>query len=378
MMISGISQYLEAGDFPCCDTPLIGSLWKTITGGDGTLTSTMFASSILFNHDFTLRSACDTSDLSIIYQNPSCNYSLLKTFTIQGLDSNEFSSVWKHHLGFDGIPDTIFIKIFPFKSGPGTYTFRSHFENDEFETIDTSFDFTIFPSTSFSTLSCYLKDLSLSGISSDTFDIPIFINSSQPPSQLAGGSIDLTYSLNNNLLTPFAFLPISGVTSDPVQTAKETASVTLHFDPVFTFNGETELGRLRCVAFVTDTLETNIILTVAAHSSRCLATLIDSNVTHFTLTGCGAQTLLNFMKLGTEYNIMSIIPNPAENSVQIELKSNGLPLHYELFDVLGVMQKGEMSTGSKLQLNLTGLSSGNYYFQLSGESGIPVIKCINT
>jgi hypothetical protein len=121
-------------------------------------------------------------------------------------------------------------------------------------------------------------------------------------------------------------------------------------------------------------LETDITLTGAAHSSGCLATLADSNTVHFILTGCGTQTLSNFMKFGKAYDILSIIPNPAQNSVQVELKNNGSLLHYELLDALGVMQKSGTTTGDQLQINLSGLSSGNYYFRLSGEGQVPVTK----
>ncbi|HWY36770.1 MAG TPA: hypothetical protein VNX68_19145, partial [Nitrosopumilaceae archaeon] len=139
--VMGGGAVVYAGNFDA--HALHNQLWKTTDGGDGTLSANMFASSISFNYDPTLRSACDTSNLKIIYQNLSCNYSSLKNYAITGLDSAEFSLQWLHHLACDGIPDTILVKIFPFLSGPGKYSFNAHFENDEYQSIDTSFEFTI-------------------------------------------------------------------------------------------------------------------------------------------------------------------------------------------------------------------------------------------
>jgi hypothetical protein len=354
------------------DSSRLPNLWKTIDGGDGSLSTAALASRISLDHHLEQgNSACDTSNLNIFFQNLSCNYALLKHFTIEGLDSTQYLSQWRHHLACDDIPDSLLVKIFPFYPGFGTFTFHGQFMNDEYQIIDTSFAFTLL-SRPGEFAGIYLKSLPLGRKAGDTIEIPIYINSTQSPAQTGTISVTLTYFLNTNLLTPLEFIPISGVIADPVQTTKTTATVTLHFDQGFTFSGETELGRLRCVAYVTDTLETDIILN--AHSSGCLATLADSNVTHFTLTGCGATTLSNFMKFGTAYNILSIIPNPANNSVLIMLKNNGSLLNYELLNPLGLVQKTGTTTGSKLQINLSGLSSGNYYFRLSGEGGIPVTE----
>lgn len=82
------------------------------------------------------------------------------------------------------------------------------------------------------------------------------------------------------------------------------------------------------------------------------------------------------MKFGTPYDIESIVPNPAENSVQIRLKNNGSLLHYELLDALGATQKSGTTSGTALQLDLSGLSSGSYYFRLNNDTGIPVSKRI--
>jgi hypothetical protein len=351
-----------------------GVLWKTTDGSDGTLSALALASHISLDHNLTQGyTICDTSSLIIIYQNLSCNYTLLKNFNIDGLDTTQYSSEWRHHLACDGLSDSVLIKIFLLNSNAETFTIHEHFMNDEFQTIDTSFTFTLsyLPGVS---EGIYLKSKVFSGKAGDTVVTPIFINSTQTPAQPGTTIVTLTYSVNTDLLTPFAFIPISGVTADPVKITKTTATVTLHFDPSFTFSGETELGRLRCVAYVTDTLETDIMLTGAAHSSGCLATLTDSNFIHFTLTGCGTPTLSKFIKYGTAYDIVSIVPNPAGNSIQVQLKNNGSLLNYKLLDALGAIQKNGATDSKIVQLDLSGLSSGNYYFRLSGEGVAPITK----
>jgi hypothetical protein len=316
---------------------------------------------------------CDTSQFIMTYQNLSCNHTSLKNFTIDGLDSSQFSALLKQHARADGVPDTLLVKILGLSFGSGTYTIHEHFVNDQSEALDTSFTF-ILSLQSIPVDRFTVHSPSLFRNLNDTIELPLFINKSQNTTGLT--SIDLQYSVNTNLLTPLTFIPISGVTADPVQTTRITATVTLHFDPSFTFSGETELGRLRCVAYVTDTLETDIMLTGVTHSSGCLSTLADSNTVHFTLTGCGIPTLSKFIKFGTAYDIMSIVPNPAGNSVQVQLKNNGSPLNYQLFDALGAMQKSGATAGNAVQIDLSGLSSGNYYFRLSGEGGIPVTKSL--
>jgi len=374
LSVVGGGAVVYAGDYtPSYPQRVVGRLWKTIDGGDGTLTSTTFASTISTNHTLDAGATiCDTSFLGIFYQNLSCNYSLLKNFAIDGLDPQEYSSEWHHHPACDGFPDTVLIKIFPSYSTRGSLTLHEHFINDEFQTIDTSFTFA-FPIFPGHVEQLYLKPSSLSYRAGDTLEIPIYINSTQSPSQPDQTWITLTYSLNTNLLTPFAFIPTSGVTADPVQTTKTTATVTLHFDPGFTFSGETELGRLRCVAYVTDTLETDITLTGAAHSSGCLTTLADSNVAHFTLTDCGTTTISNFLRTGKipEFNIH---PNPATNSIQVQLSNTPGTFNYELFDALGISRKNGVASDNSFQIDVSDLAAGNYYLRLKGENNIPATK----
>ncbi|MDP4228871.1 MAG: T9SS type A sorting domain-containing protein [Bacteroidota bacterium] len=374
MFVTGGGSTIYACDFDFFATH--NNLWKTTDGGDGTISASGLASRISIDHDFTQgATACDTSSLNIIYQNLSCNYSLLEYFTIDGLDTSQYSAEWKHHLACDGEPDSILVKIFSFNSIGGTFTLRAHFVNDEYEAIDTGIVFTMLPSSG-PVESVYLKPFPLSTRAGDTLEIPIFINSWLTPAQPGLATVTLTYVLNTRLLTPFAFNPIHGIIADPIRIDKTSAIVTLHFDPSFSFSGETEIGKLRCVAYVTDTLETDIILTGAAHSSGCLLTLADSNNIHFTLTGCGATTLAKFVRLGTAYEITSIIPNPAGNSVQVRLRNSGSLVHYELLDGLGTSQKSGTTVENSLHINLGGLSSGNYYLRLIGEGGTPVIRTL--
>jgi hypothetical protein len=349
-------------------------LWYTSNGGDGKLTPTK--ASISFDHSVQQGgTVCDTSHLRIIFQNLSCNYTLLKNFGITEMDSTQYASVWKHHLACDGLADTIIINIYPGYTSGKMFTFKSNFMDDEFQTIDTNFSFVLSPiSNQF--ISIYLKSIQSYGKSGDTVEIKTNINTIQSSAQTGATTITLTYFLNTALLTPVIFTPITGVTADPVKTTKTSVSVTLHFDSNFTISGETELGRLRCVAYVTDTLETDVSLSGTSHSSGCITALDDTNIIHFTLTGCGAQTLSDFMKFGKAFDVLSIVPNPAANSIQVELKNNGSLLHYELFDALGTQQKSGTTTNSQMQMDLSGLSSGNYYFRLSGDIGIPVTRAL--
>jgi len=340
------------------------------TSFDFTLSPKFLSTSIAITQNLTPAAfACDTSQLLMTFQSLSCFFTTLKSFKIDGLDSSQFSDIFKHHNAVDSLRDSLLLRIFSVPSGGGSYTIHLHFANDHSQSIDTSFVFTLSP-LGVPTINFYVPSASLFGKAGDTIGTPLMVKSLQNITGL--NSVDLTYSLNTDLLTPFAFIPINKVTAGPLKVTSTNAAVSLYFDSTFSFNGITELGKLRSVAYVTDTLETDIVLTGATHSSGCLTTLADSNISQFTLIGCGNTALSHFIEYGIAYAITSIIPNPARNSVQIRLKNDGRLLHFQLFDALGAIQRSGTTTGNMVQLDLSELSSGNYYFRISDESGIPV------
>jgi hypothetical protein len=352
-------------------------LWKTSDGGDGTLSSASLKSNISIDHDvIQAMIICDTSDLTVTFQNLSCNYTSLTNIGIDGLDSAQYTSVWKHHLACSGLKDSVLIKIFSIPSGTSFYTFHAHFVNDEFQIIDTSFNFTLSPAP-IPIEEFYLRPSSIIAKPGDVIEVTLFTNSSQNLADLS--SFDLTYSVNTDLLTPLEFIPIKGATADQVKTTQTTATVTLHFDPGFTFSGEIELGKLRCTVFVTDTLETDIHLISAAYSSGCLVTSVDSNTIHFTLSECGGTILSQYLHTGKVLDIISIRPNPAQDELEIDLQSAmKQDASIEIRNALGAKVysgvKNLTSGSNSIYLDTKGLAAGMYLVRVGGASQSLVIS----
>ncbi|HWF43399.1 MAG TPA: T9SS type A sorting domain-containing protein, partial [Candidatus Kapabacteria bacterium] len=87
-------------------------------------------------------------------------------------------------------------------------------------------------------------------------------------------------------------------------------------------------------------------------------------------TGCGDSTLLHFMQTGSPFTIESIVPNPAQTEITVQLGGAAVGTHhagsaitYTLSDALG---RGALS-GEDIptSLNVSGLPSGVYYLRLS-------------
>ena len=359
-----------------------GALWKTTTGGDGTLSAAQFPSPISMKNSFspgngdTLKiQVCDTGLVTISFENLSCNVAIFDSLRIDGLDNSEFSTVLIHHLFCDGLPDTLLIKVVGTTAGVRNITVHPQFINDEYETIDTSFSFPMV-TTSATGTSIYLKAAPLSLSAADTAEIPLYINNvSSTPITLGLDSIELTYALNTDLISPFIFVPsIKFITADRVTTTATNSTFTLHFPPGFIFSGETELGKLKCEVYLSDTMESGIALTGNANSTPC-ENIASNSTIHFSLaTHCGDSSLSKFIKYGPSFTIMSIVPNPARNEVSIELKNDGEELRYQLFDALGISRKNGIIEGNSFLIDLSKLSEGVYYLRVGNPSNIAVTK----
>jgi photosystem II stability/assembly factor-like uncharacterized protein len=375
---------IDDGDFPNLSVVgggavvLVGdvhiNIWESVDGGDGLLSESALASHIDISHDLsngkkdTLSlSQCDTGSVRLFYQNISCNYAGLKQVAVEGLDSSEYTTLLKHHAYCDGIPDTLLINIHPSIVGVRNVVIKTHFEDDEFYTIDTGFSFTLeTPASSEHTANIFVKSKNIIGQAGDSLEIPIFINSILSNLKTDASTIEITYSLNTELLTPLDFIPIKGITADSIRMTKGTVTVTLHFDSSFTFSGETQLGILRCMPYLIDTLETDIALSGMVHSSGCLSILTDSNSIRFSLNGCGSKTLSDFLR--GKIPELLIHPNPAENSIAIESSVTG-DANIEIFDELGRVVSNSQSfvfaTEKKALMDVSMLAAGTYYLRIN-------------
>jgi len=224
----------------------------------------------------------------------------------------------------------------------------------------------------------YLPPGNISAAAADSIDIPLLLNNPSPLSITLGlDSIDLTYTLNTDIVSPILFIPaIPGIRVGNIMTTRSSATFTLYFPQDFAFTGETNLGKLRSKLYVADSFETDIAFSGNGHTPPCASILTNSTI-HFSLAiRCGDSMLSNLIKYGPSFSINSIVPNPARNAVQINIINHGNELKYEFYDALGNQKKNGILIGSSLQIDLSELSAGSYYFRLSGKHGMPITKKI--
>jgi hypothetical protein len=318
------------------------------------------------NKDTLLGNACDSTIIHFFFQNMKCNIAVLQSLSITGLDSSEYSMQISQHLIGSYLPDSVLIKILPAHEGTRTLTIHALFKNGDSFIIDTTVNI-LFVTGSLTKSMIYLKSSNVIAMAKETIGIPLYINSVQTPTEPKLEKVDLIYSLNTDLISPLSFDPIPGVSADPVKNTKTNSTVTLHFDPDFTFTGETELGKLRCMCYVTDTLVSDIELTGMTNSVGCLNPLIVGNAVHVTLSGCGDESISKFIRSGGIPEFI-IHPNPAENSISIESSVNLDAAQFEIFDQLGravvSRQSLVVSREKGAVVDVSSLANGMYYLRM--------------
>ncbi len=380
LSVVGNGAVIYAGSLPINNR---NDVWKTTNGGNGTLSFTAPGSELTTAYDLSSGGVdtlnilvCDTGFVRMFFQNMPCSiYANFQGITIDGLDPSEYTTQLHHHHLCDGLFDTLWVAIVPASANTRDLIVHAHFINDEYYPFDTSFKFTLKIIPGPNTI-IYLKSSNIFGAVADTIDIPLYINSSTPLPQMASiDSTEHTYILHTDLITPISFVPkINGLTVDHFKTSTNTASLMIHFPKNYTFTGETEIGILRALVYLTDTMESDITMSGIVHGTGCQS-ILSNGVVHFSLAQkCGDSSLSKFIQYGSIDLIRNIIPNPARNSVLIELKNSSSQLHYDLFDELGVSRKSGIVMSNTFHLNTSDLSNGSYYLRVSGEKGMPSTK----
>ncbi len=127
-----------------------GTMWKTINGGDGSLHSTPPASRIYVTHNSLdiingnyQGVICDSMLAQFSFETVPCNPLHLESYSLDSLFPNEYSINYKTHLLCDGATDTFFLSMHPQVAGIRTIILKLHFVDDNFETYDTNFTFTL-------------------------------------------------------------------------------------------------------------------------------------------------------------------------------------------------------------------------------------------
>ncbi len=240
--------------------------WKTTDGGDGTLSASALAPRIEFGrgvfatgNDTLVMNACAPSSMIVYYQNLACAITKLDSISVSGLDPSEYSLTSTNHNDCLSLPDTSYVTLTPDSTGTYPITVNAHFVDDEYNTIDTTLNFTLVVNAGSTPipLSLYFKQSPITTAAGDTLEIPIYLSGN---AKLDSISITIPFGIDTNVLRPIGFhSAIPGLTIDSIAYANGTETVPLQVDSI-TLNGETLIGYLRCIVYLADTLATTVTL----------------------------------------------------------------------------------------------------------------------
>ena len=366
------------------DSTQLAKLWRTTTGGDGTLSADALAPRLAFDpltssgtRD-TIFATCDSGALQIVYRNLRCAYTKFHSLTVSGLAAEQYSFVPTRHVVSIGIPDTTQLMLKGLVAGTHDYTIHMHFVDDEFAATDTDFHFTAVVRNGAASVLGYAKSIQLSGYSGDTVNVPYcMIASGGDTLTISGPSFStLRFTLNTDLLTPVEFESvIAGLAASNLNVGTGYATVDLNISNALPLNAETVVGFLRCVVRVADTTRTAVqgrgsLLT--STDTRCiLLGTLEQGADVDLLGVCGTATVLNFMKSGTlPTDIIEVHPNPATSEVTIAFRNDlHSPIYYSLTNSLGMQYRGGIVSGNELTLPVDQLPAGVYYLRATGAMG---------
>ncbi len=383
LSVVGYGAIIYAGD--CSD-----SLWKSTDGGDGALSIASLAPHFTLTHNI-FQSATDTFDyeschpdsLEVYSLNIGCAYSKFDSLSIVGLDPSEYSVISTHYCSCQPIPDTSFITLHPHNIGTRAVTVRYHFTDDEYNQIDTSLQFVIKGVAGAGAVPFALsfQSASMNASPGDTISVPIYLSGT---ATLGATSITLPFGIDTNLLVPVGFQPaMAGVTVGSSFYSAGTETVPLRTDSNFSLNGQTLIGYLRCVVYVTDTLSTAITLTTASLNSTtapCVALSLATDTIAVNVVGCGTKVLQQAL-LGNPvtFGIQRIVPNPATNEITIVVAGVGDHHAFVISDPLGrhydvpTTPQPPPWKGGAVTIDISSLPKG-VYFVSDGVGGAKFVK----
>ncbi len=218
-------------------------------------------------------------------------------------------------------------------------------------------------------VSLYLKPTTITAHAGDTIDIPIYISGNGTLSGMTSATIPLV--LDMQTLTPVGFFPSAGfLLSAPISYSNGIESIQLQGQNI-TLAGETLVGNLQCIVYLSDTLTAQVSLsptTVNSDDPRCLSLSTSTDAVDITLTGCGDSTILAVMHHEPLFSIQSIVPNPAQNEIRVS--GTGLSnVAMELYDVLGNLTTPRplLEKEGEITLDVSPLPPGIYYLRFSSE-----------
>ena len=353
------------------------AFWRTTDGGDGTLSSSAFASQLTISNDLvpgnpdTLFSGlCDSAIMNVVFRNVSCNYAQFFGLHFDGLDSTEYTTVLKHHQFCDGLSDTLVIRIVPHETFPTrNLQLRLTFINDEYETIDTGFSFILKTTSASGKESVSFRSARIINDSLNiTIHLPIYFHHSG-----AMNDVDMVMHYPTRSLKYLNGVSYNGKSIDGAG-SRWAGRAALHFaaadlnaapDSLIGYaNFQWTPYEFDCDYIGFDSIETS--------EAPCSGLPLPFQGIIGSYKSCGASFIEQHG--GNSAFDFSLYPNPASNTVGIVVNNTTSSCEYQLFDALGIVLKKGMMRGELFEINISGLPSGKYYLRLSNIQGIPATK----
>jgi hypothetical protein len=226
-------------------------------------------------------------------------------------------------------------------------------------------------------VSLYLKSEVLTPHAGDTIEIPIYISGND--TLLGKTTANVSLVLDADMIEPIGFIPtLSGISLvSPLSYSNGVETLMFEVNRL-KLQGETIIGKLRCVVYLSEKLQSSVSIenvNLSSDDPRCLALATKPADIFVNANGCGDSVISVFLRgEPLPLKIVSLKPNPAQNEVAVELVAaeDGVAM-MEIYDELGKRVMRRESTLEKgkqtVILSTSNLPEGMYSVRMGNVSG---------
>jgi photosystem II stability/assembly factor-like uncharacterized protein len=324
---------------------------------------------------------CDSSSAVMRFQNGGC--SVVTVDSISSAPTPFYASRISNILLQPDSSVSLSVKYVPHQIGPSSGTVIIHYHSLDNIEHDTSVSLSA-TAVAPSSLKLALQQLSLSTEAGKSVDIPINISGTldaMTAASLALQTITLTLKMNTDLLTPQYFTSASN-TRISVSNVKGSVNVVVPIPSGQTITTTQSLGSLHCIAYVTDTMTTDIAFASADFkgngSLSCFTSEISPVKSHFQLSPiCSDSILMNAMAHRFPFAIEAITPNPTSGRLTIIADQiSKASIEYQLFNELGKeLKRGTLFEHSS-EIDIHDQQAGAYFLRFESAGKVETRKVV--